>query len=106
MKRVSKLLQEWSAQAADRVLQKELTIRPSKHDYARIQALSDLYRDCRKEQILSELISAMLDEVEEAMPYIPGQTVVAEDEFGDPLYEDLGLTRQFEKLVKKYNGSE
>jgi len=106
MKRVSKLLQEWSAQAADRVLQKELTIRLSKHDYARIQALSDLYRDRRKEQILSELISAMLDEVEEAMPYIPGQTVVAEDEFGDPLYEDLGLTRQFEKLVKKYNGSE
>jgi len=106
MKRVNKLLQEWSAQAADRVLQKELTIRLSTHDYARIRALSDLYRDRRKEQILAELLSAMLDEVEEALPYIPGHTVVAEDEFGDPVYEDLGLTRQFERLVKKYNGNE
>jgi len=31
--------------------------------------------------------------------------VIAEDEFGDPIYEDIGLTRKFEQLKKKYSSS-
>jgi len=32
------------------------------------------------------------------MPYVPGNHVIAEDDYGDPIYEDLGPTPQFYSL--------
>jgi hypothetical protein len=37
-----------------------------------------------------------------AIPYVPGDRVIREDDFGDPVYEDKGLTPQFLDLAKKY----
>jgi len=48
------------------------------------------------------LLSTALDELEEALPYVPGTKIVAEDEFGDPIYEDVGVTPLFEELSRKY----
>lgn len=103
MKRVKQLLQDWSEHPSAGLADKKISVLLKQHDYARLCALADLYADRRQDQILADLISAILDEVEEALPYIPGQKIVAEDEFGDPVYEDLGLTRRFEQLVKKYS---
>jgi len=102
MNRVKQLLEEWSRQRQDRPLTKVIEVEVSDADYARIRALAELYSDRDERLIISELISAMLDEIEEALPYLPGNTVVAEDEFGDPLYEDVGLSRKFEQLKKRY----
>jgi hypothetical protein len=33
---------------------------------------------------------------------MPPGSVIREDEFGDPVYEDKGLTPEFLDLVKKY----
>jgi hypothetical protein len=40
--------------------------------------------------IITDLISAGLDELESKMPYVEGDRVIEEDEFGDPIYEDAG----------------
>jgi hypothetical protein len=32
------------------------------------------------------------------MPYVPGKRIIAEDDYGDPIYEDLGPTPQFYSL--------
>jgi hypothetical protein len=103
MNRVKQLLDEWSRQGQTRPRVKTLKVELSEADYARIRALTELYHDRSEKQIIGELLSAMLDEVEEALPYLPGQTVVAEDEFGDPVYEDIGLSRRFEQLKQKYS---
>lgn len=105
MNRVQHLLKEWILESQAKPRVKTVTVKLTTQDYARIRALAEIYPDRSEEQILSELITAILDEVEEALPYIPGKTVVAEDEFGDPVYEDLGLTRKFEQLKKKYSSS-
>jgi hypothetical protein len=102
MNRVKQLLNEWVLASQSKPMVKSLTIKLTTQDYARVRALAELYTDRSEEQIISELLSAVLDEVEEALPYIPGKQVVAEDEFGDPVYEDIGLTRKFEQLKKKY----
>jgi hypothetical protein len=102
MNRVKQLLSEWvlTLQAQPKV--KAITVKLSTQDYARVRALAELYTDRSEDQIISDLLSAVLDEVEEALPYIPGKAIVAEDEFGDPVYEDIGLTSKFEQLKKKY----
>lgn len=105
MNRVKQLLNDWALESQTRPRVKNVAVKLTTHDYARIRALTEIYPDRSEDQILSELLSAILDEVEEALPYIPGKVVVAEDEFGDPVYEDLGLTRKFEQLTKKYSKS-
>lgn len=102
MTRVKQLLNEWVLTSQTRSKPKSIQVNLSNQDYARIRALTALYPDRNEEQIISDLLSALLDEVEEALPYIPGKRVVAEDEFGDPVYEDIGLNQKFEQLKKKY----
>lgn len=104
MNRVKQLLHDWALAAQKRPKPKAIQVRLSNHDFARIRALAEIYPDRNEEQIISDLLSALLDEVEEALPYIPGTQVAMEDEFGDPVYEDIGLNQKFELLKKKYTG--
>ena len=43
-----------------------------------------------------------LEELEASFPYIKGQQVIATDEEGDPLYEDVGPTPRFLTLSRRY----
>ena len=81
---------------------KKVPVNLALRDIARIRALSELYPGFTEEQFITELISAALDEVEAALPYIKGKKVVSEDEFGDPVYEDIGKTPKFEQLTQEY----
>ena len=80
----------------------------SVRDAARLEALQIMYPDCSEEEIISDLLHAALDELEVAMPYVPGNKVIAEDDFGDPIYEDLGPTPRFyslsHELMRKLTG--
>lgn len=96
-------MKEWEANTHAKPVVKEITTRLTSRDYARIRALAELYSGLTEEQIVSELLATALDEFEEALPYIPGKKIIAEDEFSDPVYEDIGLTPKFEELTKKYS---
>ena len=53
------------------------------------------------ERLITDLISEALDEVETAMPYVAGEKVIREDDHGDPVYEDVGMTPRFLELVRQ-----
>jgi hypothetical protein len=103
MKQIKTLIKEWESRSKIKPLVKELRVRMTAYDHARIRALAELYPGHSEEQLVNELLSAALDEIEVALPYIPGKQVIAEDELGDPIYEDVGLTPRFVELTKKYN---
>lgn len=103
MNNVRKLMDDWDANASGEPKDKALSIKLNAYDYARIRALAEIYNGKTENQIVSDLVSTALDEVEEAMPYIQGSKVIAEDEFGDPVYEDVGMTPRFEALIHKYS---
>jgi hypothetical protein len=104
MKQIKNLIKEWEARSKSRPLEKTVMIKMTAYDHARIRALSELYPGHSEEQLLAELLSAALDEVEATLPYVPGPKIVAEDEFGDPVFEDSGLTPRFYELTRKYSG--
>ena len=79
-----------------------MTVSLPLEEAARILALNELYPERTTEQIFIELLTVALDELEEALPYVQGDKVIAEDEFGDPIYEDAGLTPRFIELTRKY----
>jgi hypothetical protein len=96
--RIAELIQRWSKEGHDRTSVRPYTVHLSLRDAARIEALHLMYPGRSGSLLMADLIHAALDELEVAMPYIPGSRIIAEDDYGDPIYEDLGPTPQFYSL--------
>jgi hypothetical protein len=99
---IKQLLDEWESSSHGHEAPISMTVNLPLEAAARILALSELYPERTREQIFIELLHVALDELEEAFPYVKGDKVIAEDEFGDPIYEDVGLTPCFIELTRKY----
>jgi hypothetical protein len=96
------LLDSWSKQEPPAITDRDYSVRLSVNDAARIHALADLYPGMVLERIITDLLSASLDELEAAMPYVAGERVIREDDHGDPVYEDTGPTPRFLELTRQY----
>lgn len=96
------LLESWSKQKPPAKTAAEYPVRLSLDDAARIHALVDIYPGMDPERIITDLLSVSLDELEAAMPYVPGERVIREDDHGDPVYEDTGPTPRFLELTRQY----
>lgn len=96
------MIKKWQEDSSSPVTDCQYAVFLPLYDAARIEALNDMFPEKTKEQIITELLSAALDEAEEAFPYVKGKTVIAQDEFGDPMYEDTGQTSNFIRLTNHY----
>ncbi|MCP5326185.1 MAG: type 1 pili tip component [Oceanospirillaceae bacterium] len=100
--KVRELLNKWASSSEHHKTLETMQIGIPLKDAARLEALVALYPGLSKEQMLSQIISSALEEIETAMPYVPGPRVVAQDEMGDPLYEDIGPTPRYLALRAAY----
>ena len=100
--RINDLLRRWQHHEASYPGSLPQALRLPLRDMARVQALQVMYPNCTEEEILADLLHAALDELETAMPYVPGARVIAEDDQGDPIYEDLGPTPRFFSLSHEF----
>lgn len=100
--KIKSLIQKWQNDSSSPVADYEVSVLLPLYDAARVEALKELFPEKTKQQIITELLSAALDEAEEAFPYVKGEKVIAQDEFGDPMYEDAGKTTTFIKLTNQY----
>lgn len=105
MKHFTSLIRAWEQSAAGRLAAREYRVRLPLRDAARIAALTEMYPRRNETELISELLTAALDELEAAMPYVPGTRVVSEDEEGNPVYEDTGPTPRFLELSRKHTSS-
>ena len=100
--KIRELLKEWEARASAPLTARTYAVKFPVTAAARVHALAEMYPTRSVEQLISELLSAALDEVERSFPYMPGSEVVAEDEQGDPIYKDAGMTPRFQELTQKH----
>ena len=96
--RIAELIQRWGNEGHERTSVRAYSVHLPLRDAARIEALHVMYPGRSESQLIADLVRAALDELEVAMPYIPGKHIIAEDDYGDPIYEDLGPTPQFYSL--------
>lgn len=96
------LLDTWSGKREPELAAERFSIRLAVDDAARVSALAELYPGNTAESLVTDLLNAALDEIEASMPYVPGDKVIREDEFGDPIYEDVGPMPRFLELVKTH----
>lgn len=100
--RFKTLLENWSRQRAAEKTAERFAIQLPVQDAARLAALAEMFPGNSAEELITDLLSAALDEVEAAMPYEAGARVIREDEFGDPVFEDVGPTPRFLELVRRH----
>ncbi len=96
------LLDRWKKDAAPARTAKEYAVRLNLDDAARLLALSELFPGQTLESLITDLLSAALDEIAAAMPYERGPKVISTDDHGDPVYEDIGLTPRFVEITRKF----
>ncbi|MEM8547564.1 MAG: type 1 pili tip component [Pseudomonadota bacterium] len=94
------LLERWQATPERITTDARYAIRLDVDDAARVEALAQLFPGLDPETIIAELLAAALDAAEAAMPYEPSDTVIQEDDHGDPVYADAGLTPRYVQLVR------
>ncbi|MEJ2433627.1 MAG: hypothetical protein P8Y53_10875 [Pseudolabrys sp.] len=99
---VTDILRQWTRQAGESRTAQAYSIQLPLHQAAQVHALAEMFPGRNEAQIITDLLSAALDELEAALPYEPGQRIIAEDEFGDPMYEDVGPTPRFQELTRKH----
>jgi hypothetical protein len=96
------LLDSWASAENPATTSDTYEIHLTIEDAAKSHALAELFPGIEHERVITDLLSAAVEQVEAAIPYVPGDKVIREDEYGDPVYEDTGLTPQFLELVRKY----
>jgi hypothetical protein len=100
--KIRELAQHWEENAKGRLTATGYTIHLDVEAAARLAAITEMYPKRQPEELLGELIGAALEELEKSFPYVKGSTVVATDEEGDPLYEDVGPTPRFLALSRRH----
>jgi predicted DNA-binding protein len=102
MSSLKELVNQWESHAQAKLTQETYAVRLQVEDAARLNALAEMYPKRSKEQLLSELLSAALSQMEASFPYVQGTKVIATDEMGDAIYEDVGPTPRFMELTRQY----
>jgi hypothetical protein len=100
--KIKSLIEQWQESASSPVTDCEYAVPLPLYTAVKIEALAELFPGKTKQQIITELLCAALDELEEAFPYVKGNKIIAHDEVGDPVYEDVGLTSAFIKLSEQH----
>lgn len=100
--KIKALAECWEQQAKATLTSDEYSLRLPVEDAAKIIALAEMYPKRTKSEIIGELLSAALDELETSFPYVAGKKVITKDEMGDPIFEDIGSTPTFLDLSKKH----
>lgn len=100
--KIRELIGHWEQNARGQLTQETYCLHLDLESAARLNALAEMYPKRNVEVLLAELVSAALEELEASLPYVKGSKVVAVDEQGDPLYEDIGPTPRFLALSRQY----
>lgn len=99
---IKELPNEWASTAGIEQPVMNLNLQLPLEISANLMALKEIYPGRTLEQLLLDLLTAAIDELEETLPYRQGDKIIAEDEFGDPMYQDVGLTPRFLALTQFY----
>ncbi len=98
---IKQLLKDWEKDRAEWSGAKRFSLQLPVREAARLEALAEMYgQDVNT--VFADLLRVALDEVERQFPYVEGARVIAEDEFGDPVFEDAGPMPRFMQLTAKY----
>ncbi len=100
--KIKDLVNHWDKHARGRLTRDRYDMQLSDQHHRRLEKLVALYPMKSSQDLIRDLVSAALDELETSFPYVQGDKVVAYDEDGFEIYEDVGMTPQLVSLSQKH----
>lgn len=100
--KIKDLVQYWDKHAQGRLTRDTYFMNLGEEHHEELQRLTSLYPMKSPQDLMRDLLSSALDELETSFPYVQGSKVVAYDEDGFEIYEDEGLTPRFVALSQKH----
>lgn len=86
--KTSNLHDVWASPDNSRVTPKQFSLRLPVHIAAKVAALCEMYPQKNRTQIIADLLTSALDELEKALPEAPGDKI--EEDFNDDIAVQLG----------------
>ncbi|SET50870.1 MULTISPECIES: pilin assembly protein [Marinobacter] len=100
--KIRDLVAHWDKHAKGRLTRDPYFVKLADAHHEELSRLAALYPMKSPQDLMRDLLSAALDELETSFPYEQGDKVVAYDEEGYEIYEDVGLTPRFVALSQKH----
>ena len=100
--KASDLVTVWSAPDNSRLTAKQYSFRLPVHVAAKLAALEEMYPTKSRTQLVGDLLSAAISEVEREFPLIPGQLIDRRPDTGEEIFEDLGPGRQYQAAATRH----
>ena len=92
----------WAAPDNSRVTSRQYSFRLPVHVAAQIEALGEMYPTRSRTQIVGDLLTSALQEVQWSFPKVKGKEWGRDDDTGETIYEDAGLGTRYRKLANKH----
>ena len=91
----------WSAPDNTRLTSKQYTFRLPTHVAAKVHALCDMYPAKTRTQIVADLLTSALQNIDQGMPVIEGRLVHKDPETGEEFHDAHGPRFEFHALANK-----
>ena len=92
----------WSAPDNTRLTSKQYTFRLPTHVAAKIHALCDMYPAKTRTQIVADLLTSALQNIDQGMPVTEGDVIDRHPDTGEELRELFGPRMEFHGLANKH----
>lgn len=100
--KASDLVTVWGTPDNSRLTAKQYSFRLPVHVAAKLAALEDLYPTRSRTQLVADLLSAAIAEVERNLPLYAAMPWEEVSEDGEQLYEAGGMAADFRKLANQH----
>jgi hypothetical protein len=92
----------WDTPDNSRLTAKQFSLRLPVHVSAKIAALCEMYPNKNRTQIIGDLLTSALEELEQSLPMTAGGEPIDRTPEGHLVYEDVGLRSRFRRLCNKH----
>lgn len=100
--KASDLVTVWSAPDNSRLTAKQYSFRLPVHVAAKLAALEEMYPGKSRTQLVGDLLSAAIAEVEKAFPVVLGEVVALHPDTGEELFDEIGPRVQYQSAATRH----
>ena len=100
--KASDLVTVWSAPDNSRLTAKQYSFRLPVHVAAKLAALEEMYPTKSRTQLVGDLLSAAIADVERGFPFVQGQLIGRLPDTGVEIFDNLGDGPRYQEAATKH----
>ena len=101
--KASDLVTVWSAADNSRLTAKQYSFRLPVHVAAKLAALDEMYPTKSRTQLVGDLLSAAIADVERAFPEVRGRVIGRDPDTGEEIFDEVGPFARYQSLAENYH---